>query len=127
LDKKLAEDIERILVQNGGMNDPRTLALYLATRGQRVQQALELAEAETNTRADIFTMDTLAWAFNANGRPAEAREFSKSFVLLILSSHASFAYWKSAGLVGSRDPTSERLFSRAPEHAMSWKPVETVL
>jgi hypothetical protein len=29
------------------------------------------------TRADIFTMDTLAWAFNANGRPAEAREFSK--------------------------------------------------
>jgi tetratricopeptide (TPR) repeat protein len=72
-----AEDIERILVRNGGMNDPRSLALYLATRGQQVQQALKLAEAEMNTRADIFTMDTLAWALNANGRPAEAREFSK--------------------------------------------------
>jgi tetratricopeptide (TPR) repeat protein len=72
-----AEEIERILVRNGGMNDPRTLALYLATRGEEVQQALKLAEEEMNTRADIFTMDTLAWAFNANGRLAEAREFSK--------------------------------------------------
>jgi hypothetical protein len=65
------------LVRHGGLNDPRTLALYLATRGQQVQQALKLAEEEMNTRADIFTMDTLAWALNANGRPAEAREFSK--------------------------------------------------
>ncbi len=30
-----------------------------------------------NTRADVFTMDTLAWALNANGRLAEAREYSK--------------------------------------------------
>lgn len=30
-----------------------------------------------NTRADVFTMDTLAWAFKANGRLAEAREYSK--------------------------------------------------
>jgi tetratricopeptide (TPR) repeat protein len=72
-----AEEIERILVRNGGMNDPRTLALYLATRGQQVQQALKLAEEEMNTRGDIFTMDTLAWALKANGRLAEAREFSK--------------------------------------------------
>jgi tetratricopeptide (TPR) repeat protein len=72
-----AEEIEHILVRNGGMNDPRTLALYLATRRQQVQQALKLAEEEMNTRADIFTMDTLAWAYNANGRLAEAREFSK--------------------------------------------------
>jgi tetratricopeptide (TPR) repeat protein len=72
-----AEEIERILVRNGEMNDPRTLALYLATRRQQVQKALKLAEEEMKTRADIFTMDTLAWAFKANGRLAEAREFSK--------------------------------------------------
>jgi tetratricopeptide (TPR) repeat protein len=72
-----AEEIERILIRNGGMNDPRTLALYLATRRQEVQQALKLAEEEMNTRADIFTMDTLAWAYKANGRLVEAREFSK--------------------------------------------------
>jgi tetratricopeptide (TPR) repeat protein len=72
-----ADKIEHILIRNGAMNDPRTLALYLATRGQQVQEALKLAEDEMGTRADIFTMDTLAWAFNANGRLAEAREYSK--------------------------------------------------
>ncbi len=61
----------------GAMNDPRTLSLYLATRGQQVQKALKLAEDEMNTRADVFTMDTLAWALHANGRLAEAREYSK--------------------------------------------------
>jgi tetratricopeptide (TPR) repeat protein len=72
-----ADELEPMLIRDGARNDPRTLALYLATRGQQVQQALKLAEDETNTRADVFTMDTLAWAFNANGRLAEAREYSK--------------------------------------------------
>src|ERR1700722_3512965 len=39
-----AEELERTLVRNGAMNDPRTLVLFLATRGQQVQQALKLAE-----------------------------------------------------------------------------------
>jgi tetratricopeptide (TPR) repeat protein len=72
-----AEELERTLVRNGAMNDPRTLALYLATRGQKVQQALKLAEDEMHTRADVFTMDTLAWALSANGRLTEAQEYSK--------------------------------------------------
>jgi tetratricopeptide (TPR) repeat protein len=72
-----AEEVERNLTRNGAMDDPRTFALYLATRGQQVQQALKLAEDEMNTRADVFTMDTLAWALNANGRLHEAREYSK--------------------------------------------------
>jgi tetratricopeptide (TPR) repeat protein len=72
-----AEEVERNLTRNGAMDDPRTFALYLATRGQQVQQALRLAEDEMNTRADVFTMDTLAWALNANGRLHEAREYSK--------------------------------------------------
>jgi tetratricopeptide (TPR) repeat protein len=72
-----ADGLEDLLTRHGARNDPRTLALYLATRGQNVQQALKLAEDEMNTRVDIFTMDTLAWALNANGRLAEAREYSK--------------------------------------------------
>jgi len=72
-----AEEVGRNLTRNGAMDDPRTFALYLATRGQQVQQALRLAEDEMNTRADVFTMDTLAWALNANGRLHEAREYSK--------------------------------------------------
>jgi tetratricopeptide (TPR) repeat protein len=72
-----AAELEQLLIRNGARNDPRTLALYLATRGQQVPQALKLAEDEMNTRTDVFTMDALAWAFNANGRLVEAREYSK--------------------------------------------------
>jgi tetratricopeptide (TPR) repeat protein len=72
-----ADEVEQLLIRNGARSDPRTLALYLATRKQEVNQALKLAEDEVNTRADVFTMDALAWAFNANGRFAEAQEYSK--------------------------------------------------
>lgn len=72
-----AEDVESRLASSGAMNDPRTFALYLVTRGQRLQQALALAERELNTRSDIFTMDAVAWALKANGRLAEAREYSQ--------------------------------------------------
>ena len=72
-----ADELEQLLTRNGARNDPRTLALYLATRGQHVEQALKLAEDEMNTRTDVFTVDTLAWTLNANGRLAEAREYSK--------------------------------------------------
>ncbi len=71
-----AEDVESHLISHGAVNDPRTFALYLVTRGQRVQQALALAEAELNTRADVFTMDAVAWTLKANGRLDEARDYS---------------------------------------------------
>lgn len=72
-----AEEVERSLVRDGAMSDPRTFSLYLASRGQQVQQALRLAQDELNTRADVFTIDALAWALKANGRLVEAREYSK--------------------------------------------------
>jgi tetratricopeptide (TPR) repeat protein len=72
-----AEDVESQLIRNGAVNDPRTFALYLATRGQRIQQALALAEEELKTRADVFTLDAVAWALKANGRLDEARDYSE--------------------------------------------------
>jgi len=72
-----AEEVERSLIRDGAMNDPRTFSLYLATRGQEVQKALHLAQDELNTRADVFTIDALAWALNANGRVPEALKYSK--------------------------------------------------
>jgi tetratricopeptide (TPR) repeat protein len=57
-----AEDVESRLASSGATNDPRTFALYLATRGQRLQQALALAERELDSRSDIFTMDAVALA-----------------------------------------------------------------
>ena len=72
-----AEEVESRLIRHGATSDPRTFSLYLATRGQQVQQALHLARNELNTRADVLTIDALAWALNANGRVPEALKYSK--------------------------------------------------
>ena len=68
-----AAAVERELVARGTTSDPRTVALYLATRGENASTALSLAEAELGVRADVFTLDAQAWALAANGRTAEAR------------------------------------------------------
>jgi tetratricopeptide (TPR) repeat protein len=67
-----AAAVERELVAGGRTSDPRTVALYLATRGDDATTALSLAEAELEVRADVFTLDAHAWALAANGRTDEA-------------------------------------------------------
>jgi tetratricopeptide (TPR) repeat protein len=56
-----------------GNGDPRSLALHLATKKQRVDEALDLAKAEMRTRRDVFSWDALAWAQYAAGKPEAAR------------------------------------------------------
>jgi tetratricopeptide (TPR) repeat protein len=69
---KEAAKVEESLKSTGAQNDPRTLALFLATRGDQAELAVKLAQQELQSRADIFTHDALAWALAAAGRPAEA-------------------------------------------------------
>jgi tetratricopeptide (TPR) repeat protein len=69
-----AESVEQLLTARGEATDPRTLALYLATRRADPSKALALAEEEMRNRADIFTLDAHAWALAANGRVDEARD-----------------------------------------------------
>jgi len=52
--------------------DPRTVALYLATRQTDVDKAVDLARAELDKRNDVFTLDALAWALARAGRIQEA-------------------------------------------------------
>jgi tetratricopeptide (TPR) repeat protein len=52
----------------------RTLSLYLSSRGDRPERALELAESELAARRDVYGYDALAWALLANDRAGEARE-----------------------------------------------------
>jgi tetratricopeptide (TPR) repeat protein len=68
-----AAAVEKELDRHGASEDPRSFSLYLATRGRDPELALELAQRELNTRADVFTHDALAWALAANGRLPEAR------------------------------------------------------
>jgi tetratricopeptide (TPR) repeat protein len=67
-----APKVEAVLKRTGAQNDPRTFSLFLATRGEQVELALELARREFRDRADILTHDALAWALAAAGRHDEA-------------------------------------------------------
>ena len=64
--------VEAELVRRGEAADPRTLALFLATRQSDNKTAVRLARRELDTRADLFTLDALAWALFAGGHAAEA-------------------------------------------------------
>lgn len=69
-----AAPIEAELERTGALDDPRTFAVYLATRAKDVGQALQLTEAELIARRDIYTHDAHAWALLAAGRHHEAGE-----------------------------------------------------
>ena len=64
--------VEKQLRQTGAAADPRTVALFLATRSQQTQTALRLAERELDERGDVFTHDALAWSLQAAGRIEDA-------------------------------------------------------
>ena len=72
-----AQAVEAQLKRRGAEDDPRTLALYLATRGEELPAALQLATRELETRADVFTLDAAGWAWMANGDVKHAWDFAQ--------------------------------------------------
>jgi tetratricopeptide (TPR) repeat protein len=66
------EFIHGLAVADGARVYDREFALYLADHGKEAAQALELAQAESEVRHDIYGFDTVAWTLHANGREAEA-------------------------------------------------------
>ena len=70
--EKEASEVEAQLCQRGASSDPRTLALYLATRHESAETALRLARAELDARGDVFTHDALAWSLAAAGKLTDA-------------------------------------------------------
>jgi tetratricopeptide (TPR) repeat protein len=69
-----ARIVEEKLARHGAATDPRTFALYLATRGGSAELALRLAQKELATRADVFTRDAVAWSLAASGKFEQAQE-----------------------------------------------------
>jgi tetratricopeptide (TPR) repeat protein len=53
--------------------EPKNLARFLADRGEKVGEAVVIAEEAVKVRQDIFTEDALAWAYFKAGRVEEAR------------------------------------------------------
>ena len=73
-----AKVVEATLNQRGPNDDPRTFAIYLATRGEQPSKALQLAEEELKNRHDVYTLDALAWAQSNAGNHQQAWETMQS-------------------------------------------------
>jgi len=67
-----ASGIELQLREHGASTDPRTMALFFATRHEFPETALRLARTELDSRDDVFTHDALAWSLAAAGNFSEA-------------------------------------------------------
>lgn len=72
-DDAAARDAYARVAKAGKQTDPRTLALFWATKNEHAAEALALVEAEKKVRGDIATDDAYAWALYRNGRFDEAR------------------------------------------------------
>jgi Tfp pilus assembly protein PilF len=69
---QMAEQIERGAWGNG-LRQPQVMARLLAERPGRTTEAVSLAEEAARGRADIMTMDALAWAYYKNGQWPDAQ------------------------------------------------------
>jgi len=108
-------------------DDPRTVALFLATTGKDAATALRLATAELPTREDVFTLDALAWALHAAGKETEAQttmrralaEGTQDARLFLhaatILSDAEFA-GKAAALRQMLLPSERKLLAALPGH-----------
>jgi tetratricopeptide (TPR) repeat protein len=72
-----AEGVELALQKWGELTDPRTYALYIATRKERLPKAELLCRRELQNRKDVFTYDAVAWSLAGQKKFSEAVEFIK--------------------------------------------------
>ena len=110
---RMSEQIERAGWGNG-VAQPQSLARFFADRDRHVAEAVRLAEDAVKSRRDIFTMDTLAWAYFRSGRVAEARKASAQ-AQRTGSREARILYHAAeiAAAAGHRDEAS-RILSQIP-------------
>jgi len=116
--------VEAELVLHGEASDPRTLSLFLATRGLDPERAVVLARKERVERADVFTEDALAWALLAKGDVAAAEQ---SIVRALAEQTRDARLFYHAGVImearGRRDDARE-YFKKSLEMAGTLTPSE---
>ena len=67
-----ATAVETRLIREGAAEDPRTVAVFLATHGRNPELALQLATGEFNDRADVMTHAACGLVLAGAGRIEEA-------------------------------------------------------
>ena len=76
---RAAQAYERV-EREGKAHDPRTLALFYATRDEEPREALRLAKLEHAQRRDLYSDDVLAYALYRNGDVEQARALSRKVI-----------------------------------------------
>ena len=75
--RELAEREYARVIRDGMSHDPRTLALFYASKNQEPDEALRLAQLDYKQRRDPYAKDVLAYALFRSGDIKDARALSK--------------------------------------------------
>lgn len=122
-----AQKIEAKLRRHGSAIDPRTLALFLATRGEDLERAVTLASKELTNRSDVFTHDALAFAFLRSGKLSQAAgEMKLATAHQIQDPRLALHAGLLADKMGDR-ATADLCYQRATIMAAAFTPSEKTL
>lgn len=122
-----ASQIEVKLKRFGAGADPRTLSLFLASRGDELTRAVRLATEELKNRSDLFTHDALAFALSKSGKPQEA---AAEMALAMAHQTSDPRLFLHAGLLAEAEGDaagSARYYHRAKALAAALTPSEQLL
>lgn len=115
---EMAQQIERA-AWAVGQRQPQVLARFLVERNRDISTALELAKEAAARQRDIFTMDTLAWAYFKSGRLDDAANASAA-ALRTGSCDARLLYHAAAIRHAVGDSEGARsLLARLPSRAIA--------
>ena len=119
-----AQAVEATLQTKGAIEDPRTFALYLATRSNEAAQAVQLAENELKNRQDVHSYDAAAWTLLRNGQTAAAWQYIEK--ALTAGTHDARLHFHAAAIAQAAGQTAEarKHFKQARQRSASLLPSE---
>jgi tetratricopeptide (TPR) repeat protein len=110
--KKLIDVIDKLGQANGEKGN-RMLAMNFADENRNLSRALQLAQAELETRKDVYTYDALSWVLFRSGHQHEAEDASAK-ALAMHTPEPMFLY--HAGIIataGGRADKGRELLNQA--------------
>lgn len=126
-DEAGAAVVEQRLRERGALDDPRTLALFLATRGEDARRALQLAQVELKERRDVFSQDAVAWAALAAGEPGLAQDHLRAAMAEGTRDARLALHAAEIALRTGDDVAARRAIEAAREMSATLTPSERVL
>ncbi len=119
-----AQEVETALERTGARDDPRTFAVYLATRGRSLDRALELVEGELDERQDVFTHDAHAWALLAAGNMNAADQAMQKALVHGTVEARLFYHAGAIAVANGRANEARQFFERAERMGATLLPSE---